>query len=194
MAERRAQEAEEEQLKAEAAAAALAQQLADLQREAANAAAAAATAAGSSGADDPGGAPAQAASQLAEQGGVEQQEQPQQGQAQQRRGERVSEGSEAQLARDAEILLAALDRERQRSEELARMAEAAEHEAVLATDRLMKAQQVGGPRCGRGEPGQRCVRCGAAPGPARVPPACRQRGQRRWLLRQHADCQNVHRG
>lgn len=138
MAERRTQEAEEEQLKAEAAAAALAQQLAEAQREAAHVAATTATAAGGSVAADQAsvaGTPVAEPSQPAAQRGAAQREQ------QPQRAELQSEGSEAQLARDAEVLLAELDRERHRSEELVRMLEAAEHEAVLATDRLMKAQQ-----------------------------------------------------
>lgn len=145
MAERRTQEAEEEQLKAEAAAAALAQQLAEAQREAAHVAATTATAAGGSVAADQAsvaGTPVAEPSQPAAQRGAAQREQ------QPQRAELQSEGSEAQLARDAEVLLAELDRERHRSEELVRMLEAAEHEAVLATDRLMKAQQVGPPPAG----------------------------------------------
>ncbi|KAI7845489.1 hypothetical protein COHA_001036 [Chlorella ohadii] len=43
-------------------------------------------------------------------------------------------------AADAEVLLAALDQERQRSEELVRTLEAAEREAVAATEKLLKAQ------------------------------------------------------
>ncbi|PRW32984.1 ubiquinone biosynthesis [Chlorella sorokiniana] len=43
-------------------------------------------------------------------------------------------------AADAEVLLAALDQERQRSEELVRTLEAAEREAVSATEKLLKAQ------------------------------------------------------
>lgn len=46
----------------------------------------------------------------------------------------------AEEAADAEVLLAALDQERRRSEELTRTLEAAEHEAVSATERLLKAQ------------------------------------------------------
>ena len=65
----------------------------------------------------------------------------QQQQAQQQQD--TSPGSAARAAEeaaDAEVLLAALDEERRRSEELARLLEAAEREAVAATERLLKAQ------------------------------------------------------
>ncbi len=179
MAERRAQEAEEEQLRAEATSAALAQQLADEQREAAQAAAAAAAAAGSGAATDD----AVASRVAAERSGDQQQQQQQQ--RQQQRDKLLSEGSEAQLARDAEILLAELDRERQRSEELVRMLERAEHEAVLATDRLVKAQQVGAAGW----------RGGAAQRPAQVPVRMHVAHLQRWgLLLCPASCPRVRLG
>lgn len=113
-AETRAAEAEEEQLAAEQQAAALAQQLQQLQR-----AGEAAAAAGGGGAAPPAAAEQQPPEAAAA-----------------RRHQR----SEEEQA-DAEVLLAALDQERQRSEELVRLVEAAEREAVAATERCMWAQQ-----------------------------------------------------
>lgn len=52
-----------------------------------------------------------------------------------------SRRGEAALDADLEILLAELDQERQRSEELVRTLEAAEREAVAATEKLLRAQQ-----------------------------------------------------
>ena len=123
--ERRAAEAEEEQLRAEAQAAALEAALRE-QQQAAEASAAAAAAAGPL-------SPA-TAERLGSSAGVA-------AAASRSLRHTQSSKSDSGLAADLDILLAELDQERQRSEELVRTLEAAEREAVSATEKLLKAQQ-----------------------------------------------------
>lgn len=134
VAEKRAADAEEEQLGAEEAAASLAQQLREQQHAAEAAAAAAAAAAGAAG----GGGSGQAAAGESQGVGPANQQNEQVGAG---RGRRDSQTGDAGLAADVELLLAELDKERQRSEELLRTLEAAEKEAVSATEKWVKAQQ-----------------------------------------------------
>ncbi|KAI3430474.1 hypothetical protein D9Q98_005069 [Chlorella vulgaris] len=116
-AERRAAEAEEDQLRAESTAAALQQALREQQQAAEGADRQASVAAAS--VPPPSDAPQQ--STLKQVPSLHQ--------------------DSHSMAADLDILLTELDQERQRSEELVRTLEAAEREAVLATEKFFKAQQ-----------------------------------------------------